>query len=290
MNYKKLLIEKLKAFRRKLIWGRLESDQEDIRNLLIDLRAEFKRDIDVNPISKKGKKCFSQGDEDGITLEIIRRLDLVDGVFVELGVGNGMENNTLILKALGWSGVWISGEPIVPRIGSANDHFIFDCCWITKSNITEKILGNLQRVGRDNINFLSVDLDGNDLLYVKEFLQRSKLRPEVICVEYNAKFPPPIKWSMPFNEDHTWASDDYFGASLMSYVELLSGFDYSLVACNNMSGANAFFIHNKHSARFDDVPKNVDDVYKPPNYNFSSKHGHKQSVKLVQELLDSSKL
>lgn len=42
-----------------------------------------------NPLNHFGKKCFSQTDEDGITLEILRRMNsLSDGVYLELGVGD----------------------------------------------------------------------------------------------------------------------------------------------------------------------------------------------------------
>ena len=48
------------------------------------------------------KKCFSQTDEDGITIEILRRIGCLEkGTFAEFGPGDGMENNTLILKSLG---------------------------------------------------------------------------------------------------------------------------------------------------------------------------------------------
>src|SRR6516225_11835412 len=64
-----------------------------------------------NPLNRFGKKCFSQSDEDGITLEILRRIGVLEsGVFAEFGVGDGTENNTLILAALGWKGFWVSGE------------------------------------------------------------------------------------------------------------------------------------------------------------------------------------
>lgn len=46
-------------------------------------------------------KVYSQSDEDGITLAIVRRLDIARGVFAELGVGDGVENNTLVFLALG---------------------------------------------------------------------------------------------------------------------------------------------------------------------------------------------
>jgi hypothetical protein len=32
------------------------------------------------------------------------------GTFAEFGVGNGLENNTLILLASGWRGFWIDGQ------------------------------------------------------------------------------------------------------------------------------------------------------------------------------------
>ena len=73
-----------------------------------------------NPLNKFGRKCFSQTDQDGITLEILRRIGcLADGVFAEFGVGNGMENNSLILAALGWRGFWVGSEDIAPDVTPA---------------------------------------------------------------------------------------------------------------------------------------------------------------------------
>ena len=63
-----------------------------------------------NPLTKFGKKCYSQTDEDGITLEIVKRMGLKNSYFAELDVGTGIENNTLVLSALGWKGFWIGGE------------------------------------------------------------------------------------------------------------------------------------------------------------------------------------
>src|SRR5579859_2977818 len=60
-----------------------------------------------NPLLRYGGKVYSQNDEDGITFEILRRMGIANGVFAEYGVGNGVENNTLSLAALGWSGLWV---------------------------------------------------------------------------------------------------------------------------------------------------------------------------------------
>src|SRR5947209_3607764 len=75
------------------------------------IRAQWEQSFSAtkNPLNRFGGKYFSQADEDGITLEIIKRLGIKTGTFAELGVGNGLENNTLILLANGWRGFWIGG-------------------------------------------------------------------------------------------------------------------------------------------------------------------------------------
>ena len=64
-----------------------------------------KRAASANPLVKAGQKYFSQNDEDGITLDILRRIGLESGTFVEFGAGDGLENNSLILLMRGWKGV-----------------------------------------------------------------------------------------------------------------------------------------------------------------------------------------
>ena len=65
-----------------------------------------------NQFVRYGKHCFSQSDEDGLTLEIIKRIGINDGIFAEFGVGDGTENNTLFLLSLNWKGFWSGGEDI----------------------------------------------------------------------------------------------------------------------------------------------------------------------------------
>ena len=65
----------------------------EVRDLLLTHRTHFQAAHHPNPLTKFGTKCFSQTDEDGLTLEILRRLGLEYGVFAEFGVGNGKENS-----------------------------------------------------------------------------------------------------------------------------------------------------------------------------------------------------
>ena len=63
---------------------------KSIRDLIIFQQNAETRRKRPNPLNLYGKKCFSQNDEDGITLEIIKRLNIKKGVFAEVGPGNGL--------------------------------------------------------------------------------------------------------------------------------------------------------------------------------------------------------
>ena len=47
-------------------------------------------------------KVFSQNGEDGIIEEILSRIGVTIGYFVEFGAGNGLQNNTAYLLTKGW--------------------------------------------------------------------------------------------------------------------------------------------------------------------------------------------
>lgn len=88
---------------------------------------------------------------------------------------------------------------------------------------------------------ISIDLDGNDYHFVKAILEKG-IRPGVFIVEYNGKFLPVLEWIMPYEIDHVWQGNDYFGASLTSFSKLFDCFGYRLVCCNAATGANAFYV------------------------------------------------
>jgi hypothetical protein len=214
-------------------------------------------------------------------------LHLTQGVFAEFGVGNGFENNTLALVAGGWSGLWAGAQELAfnpnPTQASALK-FHFKQAWITRANIGELYRSGLAAIGREKCDLISVDLDGNDY-YIIEALLADGAQPEVFLAEYNAKFIPPIRFRMEYNEDHQWLGDDYFGASLASYADLFARHDYFL-ACCNISGANAFFIKNKHKGAFQDVPAELELLFASPKYFLTGLDcsGHPLSVRTIESL------
>ena len=56
------------------------------------------------------------------------------GKFIELGVGNSLQNNTLNLLSKGWDGLWIGAEDIAFKEGRRL-RFLKKC--ITRENILE---------------------------------------------------------------------------------------------------------------------------------------------------------
>lgn len=211
--------------------------QEHRRMLL-----ESPRMSDPLRLLKYGYRVYSQSDEDGILHEIFRRVGIANKTFVELGSGDGLENNSLFLLMQGWRGLWLEGS--ARRVAATRKalagpiregHLRVEQHFATAANVDHAIQ---QRVSDQEIDMLSIDLDGNDY-YILDSIK--SVTPRVIVAEYNAKFPPDVHWVMQYAESHRWDGTDYFGASLKALEALLAKKGYSLVGCN-LLGTNAFFV------------------------------------------------
>jgi len=214
-------------------------------------------------LSRFGRQVFSQADEDGITLELVRRVFDRPGLVVELGVGDGMENNSLVLLALGWRAVWAGNEDIGFAVSDFPDAIAYERSWITRDNAGAIVTAGLAALGARlaDVDVLMVDLDGNDLHVTRALLDEG-LAPRALVVEYNSYLPPPIRWVMEYDPQHVWRPPSLnYGASLQAYADLLGARGYVLVACNAQTGNNAFFVHADHEDRFSEVSRDIRDLY-----------------------------
>ena len=253
-----------------------------LKDLILDFQTKQIQQSHPNPLNRLGAKCFSQTDEDGITLEILKRLDVKKGCYAEFGVGNGLENNTLILAAMGWRGFWVGGENLAFKHASSKN-FTYIKTWITKENIAECARSGMQAINADNLDVVSLDLDGNDIHFVGELLDKGVL-PKLFIVEYNGQFIPPAKFQIAYDPAHRWVGDNYFGAALTNFVELFERHAYRLVCCNAHTGANAFFVHNDFAHLFSDVPTDIRQIYTAPRYHLYSSYGHRQCAKTIERI------
>ena len=83
----------------------IQSDSYLQRNLF--RKPEYKQKGKLNIFEFQS---FSQNGEDGIINEIFNRISTTNKYFVEFGVDDGMENNTLFLLNNDWTGSWIEGD------------------------------------------------------------------------------------------------------------------------------------------------------------------------------------
>ena len=274
-------IRKVKERIRKFFGIRLIKSIRDL--IIFHQNAEFKRKH-PNPFNLYGKKCFSQNDEDGLTLEIIKRLGIKKGVFAELGPGNGTENNTICLAALKWKGFWIGSEDLKFKYNNSKN-FSFIKEWINRDNVFKFFNEGLKKINESKIDVLSLDLDGNDIYILEELIKQIK-QPSLIIAEYNAKFPPPIKFKIKYDSNFIWRGDDYFGASLSEFADVLKKYSYELVCCNSHTGSNAFFIKNDFIELFKEVPKDIGKIYVEPHYQLYERYGHPQSIKTIELIFE----
>jgi len=254
----------------------------EIAQILAALPADPKR------LEPHGFKIYSQNDEDGILEEIFRRLGIENGRFVELGVENGLECNSLYLIHKGWRGIWIEGD--TGRMPEIQERFAsiigrrlqVAFGWMSVANFNNILAG--LRVEHD-LDFLSIDIDGNDI-YLLEAL---KIRPKVICIEYAAKWPATLSKRPVYNPDNVWKGGDYMGSSLQALVEAAEPMGYRLVA-TNITGANAFFVRADLAGDLFPDDASAQNLYHPPRYWLWSDHfvavGHRADFGPYVDLME----
>jgi hypothetical protein len=230
-----------------------------------------------------GYQVFSQNDEDGIIQHILARLpqEQLTKSFIEIGCGDGLQNNTHLLALQGWRGYWVDGsQENIDAIGALgnSDKLKAVCRFVDKENIGTLIKEACAFLRTKDIDFFSLDIDGNDLHLVTEALRH--MTPKIVCIEYNAKFPPPLSFAIRYNPAHVWQSDDYFGASLQAFIDALK--DYQLVCCN-LAGVNAFFVRKDYAGAFTFYPP--EKLYQKARYRLSHASGHPSSMKWLKDAL-----
>lgn len=250
---------------------RVVAARENVARLLAEPRMN-----DPRRLEHFGYRTYSQNDEDGIIAEIFARIGTTDRRFVEIGVGDGLENNTAYLLAQGWTGGWIEADKRnaskIRRTFAAPlraKHLRYCETFVTRENVNDAIAS--MDLGGE-IDFASIDIDGNDY---HVFERLNVVRPRVVSIEYNASFRPPVSWVRAYDARNAWDGTNAFGASLSALAALANGLGYALVACNLM-GVNAFFVRPFAHERFAD-PFEPDVLFREAAYDLTDafRGGHR---------------
>lgn len=281
-HLKKLLKRAVSLFREQIY------EQASLRREYDRIKERIAIDTPDNP-ALYGYKVYSQCDEDGIIAHIFSRIGAGGRTFVEIGCSDGLENNSHALVLDGWRGVWFDADSAKIKLLSntlpRSSNLVIERSFVSVSNVNSLISSALQRLNAAGVDFFSIDIDGDDINVLSAFLEKTK--PRVICVEYNAKFPPPMRIAIrPRSDSIGWAGDDYQGASLCSFADMLRGFGYKLVCCN-LSGVNAFFVNVREAAQFPDFP--IQRLYQPARYYLRRlASGHPPSLKFLADALSTN--
>jgi hypothetical protein len=219
---------------------------------------------ELNSINYYEDSFLSQNGEDGIIKQIFKRIGTTNCFFVEFGVEDGFQCNTANLAIYqSWTGIMIEGDKeFYDRLVVNYKHFPnvkLNYSFITKDNIIDIFENNNVPLEFD---LLSIDIDGNDYWVWKAL---GKYKPRLVVIEYNAAYPPPIKWIMKYNADYKWDGTTYYGASLTSLCELGKELGYSLIGTESR-GVNAFFLRSDllRISGFKELSPKI--AYHPPRY------------------------
>ena len=196
--------------------------------------------VDPRGLTAFELRVFSQNGEDGVLAEILRRMGVGGGGFVEFGVQDGTEGNTVFLaQVLGWAGVYLEAD----EAGFA----ALERRWAASTGVrtvhaavepdTVEALFAAAGVPEEP-DVVSIDVDGNDY-WIWQALTR--FRPRVVVIEYNGALDPASRRVMPYSPGYRWDHTSGYGASLGALEDLGAEKGYRLVH-TELAGVNAFFV------------------------------------------------
>ncbi|RPH00078.1 MAG: hypothetical protein CBC78_000685 [Candidatus Pelagibacter sp. TMED118] len=206
---------------------------------LIDFKCE-----NPDKINSYEYNISSQNNEDGI-IEYIFSLVPNDKFFFEIGFEYN-QSNTLNLIKNKWNGILVDANKNtcdltkdLLKIYFKNSKINIINKYVNKKNISELV----QNI---NIDFFSIDIDGVDYWVLKN-INLNNIK--VVCLEYNP-FLGNECITIPYSENFKKDNDQYFGASLDAYCELLKSKQFEFIATDS-SGTNAFFVKEEYKSLFE---------------------------------------
>lgn len=207
-------------------------------------------------------RVYSQFGDDGIIQYLIFALGLgSDSKFIEFGVGDFYESNShFLLVNNNWRGFVMDGS--CENINSVKRSSIFwrydlqvVAKFVTAENVNELIFNS----GFEDIQYLHIDLDGNDYWILKK-MEIERLNPDILILEYNSLFGADRLVSVPYNPEFyrfdAHYSGQFFGASLSALNLLAIEKGYYFIGCNS-AGNNAYFLANRHKKIISEISTSV---------------------------------
>lgn len=205
----------------------------------------------ILPLDQVGFSRFSEFEEDGHLLYLLTLAGATSRTVVEISSQDGrvcMATNLLVHHR--WRGFLFDGDPVFvaegrrffashPATRSAPP--VMRAEWFTRDNVNDV----LAAAGvPDEIDVLSLDIDGNDLY----LWSAMKTRPRILICEFNNAVPSGLAVTIPYRPGFSFtalpADQAMFrSASLAAFVAVGRRKGYRLVGMNAL-GFNAIFLRD----------------------------------------------
>lgn len=211
------------------------------------MHALLRREIDAleggvaDPLDLDAQRfgLLSQNEEDGYVVALLKHCGAPNRTFVELGSGRSGGNSGLLAHSAGWRGLMVeansgSAEVAARRYGLTGRVAVVND-FVTPENV-DRLIEQAGLTGE--IDLFSLDIDSFDYWVFKAM---TACWPRLAILEYNDRFGPSLRVTVPADASELDRRRMYFGASLAALTALAAEKGYRLVGCD-LSGTNAFFV------------------------------------------------
>jgi hypothetical protein len=220
------------------------------KNLIASWKQLQASDV-ILPLDQVGFSRFSEFEEDGQLLYLLTLAGSKSRAVVEISSQDGrvcMATNLLVHHR--WRGFLFDGDPVFVREGrrffaahpaTRSAPPVMRAEWFTRDNVNHV----LAAAGvPDEVDVLSLDIDGNDLYLWSEM----KVRPRILICEFNNAVPSDLALTIPYRPGFSFAALPaeqamFRSASLAAYVAVSRRKGYRLVGMNAL-GFNAIFLRD----------------------------------------------
>ncbi|MBL8550618.1 MAG: methyltransferase domain-containing protein [Hyphomonadaceae bacterium] len=197
----------------------------------------------------------SYAGEAGAIRTLVEKLRLKDGYAIDIAASDGVTQSCTLplFRDGGWRGLAVEYDPnkfaklayayaAFPQVALAK-------CKVSPENIVALLGAHGSPLEPD---FVNLDIDSYDLFVMKAMLEGG-YRPKLVSMEINEKLPPPLYFTVLFDEKHVWREDHFFGCSATAASETVKPFGYVLAQLNYN---NAMFVEASLAAEagIDDLP------------------------------------
>jgi len=149
----------------------------------------------------------------------------------------------------------------------------------------ENVVDIISKSQLDNCKYiLSLDIDSYDLYVAKRILETNP--PDLMCLEWNPLFEPPIEFTVTPNYTIGWRGDWFWGASIETWNQMLNTFNFGIISVHGVS----FFAEQRRSTGKYLTSKEIFDEYLSQKIRTftpreTKKSGYSEDLSYIKKLL-----